>query len=144
MRIVVDTNVLVSGVVNPRHVPGLVIEAAARGACTLVTTAKLWSELEQTLSYARVREFIARYGGETSVPVAIARLQTLVQFVPTESPAAQWLPEDPADNWVIQCAITGTADYIVTGDKALLALKQVEGIQIVTPSTFASEVLGTP
>jgi putative PIN family toxin of toxin-antitoxin system len=145
MRIVVDTNVLVSGVVNPTRIPGLVIEAAARGTCTLVITAKLWSELEGTLGYARVREFIARHGGETSVPVAVARLQTLAHFVPTESPTAQWFPEDPADNWVIQCAITGAADYIVTGDRALLALGRVEGIPTVSPREFIDEILkGTP
>lgn len=124
MRIVVDTNVLVSGVVNPNRVPGLVIEAAARGACTLVATARLWSEFERTLNYERVREFIARHGGETSVPVAVTRLQALVQFVPTEAPTAQWLLEDPDDNWVIQCAITGAADYVVTGDRGMLRLRR--------------------
>ena len=141
MRIVVDTNVLVSGVVNPGRVPGLIIEAAARGDVTLVTTAKLWSELEQTLGYARIREFIVRHGGEDSVPIAVARLQTLAHVVPTESPTENWLPEDPADNWVIQCAITGSVDYIVTGDHALLALGHVGAIRTVTPRTFVDELL---
>ncbi len=141
MRIVVDTNVLVSGVVNPNRVPGLVIEAAARGECTLVVTAKLWSELERTLSYERVRDLIARHGGETSVPVAVARLQTLVQFVPTESPTAQWLPEDPDDNWIIQCAITGAADFIVTGDRAILALERIGKVQTISPREFVDQIL---
>lgn len=141
MRIVVDTNVLVSGVVSPRRAPGLVIEAAAQGDVTLVITAKLWSELELTLSYGRVRELIARHGGEVLVPVAIARLQTLVQLVPTESPAENWLPEDPDDNWVIQCAVTGAADFIVTGDRAILTLGRVGEIRMVTPREFVKEFL---
>lgn len=141
MRIVADTNVLLSGVVSPTRAPGQVIEALGRGQCTLVITARLWAEFERALGYRRIHEFIARHGGEASVTVAIARLQTLVQFVPSESPAERWLLEDDDDNWVIQCAITGRADYIVTGDSDLLGLKSIGSIQVVTPRQFADGVL---
>jgi predicted nucleic acid-binding protein len=43
---------------------------------------------------------------------------------------------DPADNRVLEAAVEGGADYIVTGDRHLLDLKQHEGIEIVTPADF--------
>ncbi len=141
MRIVVDTNVLISGVVQPNRHPGQVIEAVGRGDCTLVMTSRLWSELERTLGYSRVRDFIARHGGETSVPVAVARLQTLVEYVPMESPTMSWLASDPDDDWVIQCAVTGRADVIVSGDRALLALKEAGQIPVMSAATFVEEIL---
>ena len=46
------------------------------------------------------------------------------------------VPRDPDDNMVLECAIEGNAQYIVTGDKDLLVLKTFRGIQIVSASDF--------
>ena len=43
---------------------------------------------------------------------------------------------DPYDNMVLECAPTAHADYIVTGDTHLLALKEFEAIRILTPAQF--------
>jgi putative PIN family toxin of toxin-antitoxin system len=48
------------------------------------------------------------------------------------------VPRDPEDNMVLECAIEGRADYIVSGDKDLLVLKEFRGIRIVTASEFLS------
>ncbi len=45
---------------------------------------------------------------------------------------------DPPDSRVLEAAVAGTADYIVSGDKHLLALGVFEGIPILAPATFAS------
>jgi putative PIN family toxin of toxin-antitoxin system len=46
------------------------------------------------------------------------------------------VPRDPEDNMVLECAIEGQAQYIVSGDKDLLVLKEFRGIQIVRASDF--------
>jgi predicted nucleic acid-binding protein len=46
----------------------------------------------------------------------------------------------PDDNWVIQCALTAKADRIVSGDKPLLQLKAVEGVNIVSPRDLVDEI----
>ncbi len=46
------------------------------------------------------------------------------------------VPRDPEDNMVLECAIEGKAQYIVSGDKDLLVLKKFQGIQIVRASDF--------
>jgi predicted nucleic acid-binding protein len=44
--------------------------------------------------------------------------------------------EDPADNRILECAVAGKADLIVSGDRHLLKLKSYEGISIVRPIDF--------
>jgi predicted nucleic acid-binding protein len=43
---------------------------------------------------------------------------------------------DPKDDFILECAVLGNADVIVTGDKDLLALGEYEGIRIVTPRQY--------
>jgi predicted nucleic acid-binding protein len=47
---------------------------------------------------------------------------------------------DPDDDWVVQCALTAKAERIVTADKALLALRQVQAARVVTPRELLDEI----
>jgi len=44
--------------------------------------------------------------------------------------------KDPTDNKIVECAVAGNADYIVSGDKHLLDLKRYGGIDIISPARF--------
>ena len=46
------------------------------------------------------------------------------------------IKDDPPDNRIIECALEGKADFIISGDHHLLDLKQYKGIKIITPSDF--------
>jgi len=48
------------------------------------------------------------------------------------------IPDDPSDNRLLEAAIAGGADYVVSGDRHLLDLKTYEGVQIVTPARFVA------
>jgi len=50
----------------------------------------------------------------------------------------RYVPEDPSDDKFIDCALAGKADYLVTGDRHLLALGQVEDVPILTVTSFLS------
>jgi putative PIN family toxin of toxin-antitoxin system len=54
------------------------------------------------------------------------------------------VPNDPDDNMVLECAIEGKAQYVVTGDKDLLVMKSFRGIQIVSASDFLKISTKTP
>jgi predicted nucleic acid-binding protein len=64
-----------------------------------------------------------------------------IEFVESVSPSRRWVAQDADDDWVIQCAVTARVDYIISGDKAVLALGEVEGICIVSAGRFANEIL---
>jgi len=68
-------------------------------------------------------------------------LRFRVELIENESPHENWLAEDPDDDWVIQCALSGNADYIVTGNKALLGLARIGNVLIVLPTDFTTRVL---
>jgi putative PIN family toxin of toxin-antitoxin system len=132
MRVVVDTNVLISGLFwggRPRRVTDL----AAAGRFQALTSVELLLELEDVLTedydvpqeqVDRVLRDVLSYaemivpGEETSVPV-----------------------RDADDVKVIACAIAGGADCIVTADQDLLSLGNIRGISVVTPAQFLQERL---
>jgi putative PIN family toxin of toxin-antitoxin system len=141
MRIVIDTSVLVSGIVQPRGFPALVVTSALRGRMSIASSAHLWAEFEHVLSYAKVQQFISRYAGEWLVRTIVDEVKSEIVFVDDCEPEQSWIPDDPNDNWVIQCALTANADYIVSGDRHLLFLRQVGRVRILSPAEFVAEVL---
>jgi putative PIN family toxin of toxin-antitoxin system len=71
-------------------------------------------------------------------------LITLPHFL-VEPTHSALIVRDPKDQHILECALTGAADYLVTGDKDLLVLKENLGLGklvIVTPSEFLNEVAG--
>jgi len=50
--------------------------------------------------------------------------------------AVEAVADDPADDLVLACALEGNADFIISGDKHLLNLRNYQGIKMVTPAEF--------
>jgi putative PIN family toxin of toxin-antitoxin system len=71
---------------------------------------------------ARVEEFVAEFGYLGIMTHGDLRLDVV--------------RNDPADNRYLECALEGTADYLVSGDQDLLDLREHGGVPIVTPRTF--------
>ena len=55
-------------------------------------------------------------------------------------PVGNWIPADPADNWVIQCALNASAERIVTGDRRLLDVLAVQTVTILGARQFLIEL----
>lgn len=124
---VFDTNILFSATGwrgNPFHC----VELVRSGEIHVVTCPELVEELVEKLearlhfSPEQVAETLADFLGFLRV-VQIPKVLNAV-------------PRDPEDNMVIECAIEGHAQYIVSGDNDLLVLKEFRGIQIVRASDF--------
>jgi len=122
---VLDTNVYVSAIFG--GVPEDVYRAACRGQFILITSPPILAELAQTL---RIK-FFAPEADITAYVKQIARVSMIVR-----PEGRLTIVADDADNRVLECAVVGNADLIVSGDRHLLALREYSGIPIVRPIDF--------
>ncbi len=136
MRIVLDTNTIISGVISAGSPPRQLVDAAKAGAFDLITSETLLTELLDVLGR---RKFEARLQAAGLTPQGLVddlrRLATVVS-APT---VPRVVPDDPDDDQVVAIAIAGTADFIVSGDRALLSLASYQGIPIVTAREAAEQ-----
>ena len=127
MRLVVDTNLIVSGVISP-GLPRQLLEAARAGEFELCTSETLLAELLRVLGRAK---FSNRLGGRT--PEAIVADLRLLAVVTTPTSVPRVVLSDPDDDHVLAAALAGAADLIASGDRHdLLPLGSYAGIAIVT------------
>lgn len=131
MRLVLDTNVVVAGLLwsgHPRHLLDLAIDEAVM----LFSSPALLDELTRTLRYPKLAKRIEQFGTAPSAfAVHYNALVTLLS--PTQVPRV--IENDADDDQILACAVAAQADLIVTGDKHLLSLGgQYQGIPIVTPA----------
>jgi putative PIN family toxin of toxin-antitoxin system len=126
-----DTNILFSAT-GWQGKPFECVQRARAGEVQVVTCPELIEELAEKLearlhfSADQVAETIADYLGFLRV-IQIPKVLMAV-------------PRDPEDNMVLECAIEGEAQYIVSGDKHLLELKEYRGIRIIRAADFLNLV----
>lgn len=134
MRIVLDTNVLVSAALKRQSMPGmaaLVVERRGGLLKSLVT--------EQQLFEVVSRPYLAALIDPAS-QAWLRKLMAAAELVGiTERIAAC---RDPTDDKFLELAVNGRADLIVTGDGDLLVLNPFRHIPIVTPAAFMRGVVG--
>lgn len=132
MKVVLDTNVLISAFLFPGGTPEAVYRLALEGRVELVTSRPLLAELGRVLS--------AKFGWEDGVVeeavAQVARIGTVVE--PREAVAV--VGNDPADDRVLEAAATVGAEVIVSGDRHLLRLRAWRGIEVMDPAAFLARV----
>jgi hypothetical protein len=134
IRAVLDTDVLVSGLVAEEGPPGRLLDAWLQGRFILVTSLYLAEELTHVLSYPRIADRLRL--GDEELAAILAALLSRAEVVPGHL-HLPGVTRDPKDDAVVACAQEGRADYIVSGDRDLLALGEYEGMRVVTPRQFA-------
>jgi putative PIN family toxin of toxin-antitoxin system len=132
VRAVLDTNVLVSGLVAEEGAPRRILDAWLEGHFILVTSLYLVEELTHVLSYPRIVQRLRL--DEEEVAAILAALLSKAELAPGHL-HLPGVTRDPKDDAVVACAGEGEADYIVSGDQDLLVLGEHEGV--VTPRQFA-------
>jgi putative PIN family toxin of toxin-antitoxin system len=138
MRAVVDTNLLVSYLLTHRPpIAELIDVYLARGDFVLLTSHAMLEELDRVLQYPRLHRY---YDAQTRIRfVALGASLGEIVDVPEEVPR---ICRDPDDDWVIACAVAGDADVIVSGDRDLLDLIQVNRIPILSARQFLTLLRG--
>ncbi len=126
MRLVLDTNVVVSGLLWD-GAPRSLLQLARENRVDLITSAPLLAELTNILERDKFTQKIAV--SMLTVDELVDRYAALTEMVrPTLTPR---IAPDPDDDVVIGTALAATADLIVTGDRALLSVAIYEGMRIV-------------
>lgn len=133
MRVVVDTNTLISGLISRGGPPARVLRRWAEGAITVVVTSDLVAEYHEVLS----RPAFAALGTEDERLALLGGLLSLGNVEPvTATERVDAVRRDPDDNRVLECALSGGASVIITGEEDLLALGSFRGTAIVSPKEF--------
>lgn len=132
LRVVADTNVLVSALLFGGP-PEQIVLAGLRGEIQLLTSSPLLKELERVLkgkfklNLHLVRTIIEEIK-EVAELVEVSSHINVISY-----------PDD--DNRVLECAVDGKAEFIVTGDtKHILPLKEFRGTKILSPSEFINRL----
>ena len=132
MRIVIDTNVWVSGLLW-RGMPWKLLCLAEEGEVELCITPSMLVELAEVLSYERLQPRLQQLGLTPEELVAYALNLASVFEVPEGDPI---VVADPDDDIFLRCATVVGATCVVSGDRHLLDLGEYAGIPIITVRDF--------
>lgn len=129
MRCVFDTNAIISAMLSGTSTPGVAL-ARAYGTGEILVSIPLMRELHDVVSRPKFDRYVAPGERERFLGLLL-RDARLVEI--TESIRAS---RDPKDDQVLELAVCGRADWIITGDADLLTLDPFRSIRIVTPADF--------
>ena len=133
MRVVFDTNVLISAHLDASSLPAMTLAMARHGdTIKSVTSPVLLDELSRVLR----TKFRAGPDLAEGVVSTFAEYSEMVRPEKT----LHVITNDPSDNRLLECAVEGKAQVIVTGDRHLLILKNFRGIRIMTVREFFDSI----
>lgn len=134
MKIVLDTNVFVSGVFFTGP-PYRILEAWRDGKIQLVISEDILEE------YGRVGETLARQFPSVDLQPFFHLVAVTAEITPSKRFASP-LCDDPDDDMFIACALAGKCKVIISGDKHLLKMSGFRGIKVLRPREFFERYLG--
>ena len=133
MKIVLDTNVFVSGVFF-RGPPYQILRAWSEGRIRLLMSGEIFEE------YQRVGELLSKDFPEVDLGPFLELLAINSEFVIPDK-LKNPVCEDPDDDKFLACAIAGQSKIIISGDKHLLRVSGYKGIKVLRPREFVDEHL---
>ena len=133
MRVVIDANIYVSALISPKGAPAaLVVNRWLEGHFDVLVSQPIINEILRVTAYEKLQRY--------------TRLrESRLEFVTLLSEQAIWVEpnerldvvsDDETDNRYIECAVSGGAQYIVSGDSHLLGVGEFRGIRLISPNDF--------
>jgi putative PIN family toxin of toxin-antitoxin system len=141
IRAVLDTNIIVSGMIVPQGVPFRLIEAARSQHFALVTSTVLVTEVLRTLARDRIRRKY-HIGQDDLIRLRELLERETVMTILTDQVSG--VATHPEDDLILATAISGRADYLVTGDRQLQRLGSYCNVSIVSPRDFLTILRAEP
>ncbi|MGA7578077.1 MAG: putative toxin-antitoxin system toxin component, PIN family [Desulfobaccales bacterium] len=143
IRVVLDTNVLVSALLTPGNPPAKILEMALEGHLRIIISPAIIREIGLVFRHPRLKKTMERHHlSSQEVEEAIFKILKVATITPGEA-LTQGVSRDPADDQVLWCAVEGRADFIISGDQDLTVLESYEGIRILEPAVFLRLVAQT-
>ena len=128
LRAVYDTNVLISAFIS-RGSAEVLFRAVLSGEVVLITSEDLLAEFREVLGRGK-------FGFSTQQVDRMVRVVRGAVIVVKPRQRIRIITQDPDDNLVLECAFSGGADYVVSGDKHLLDLGKYRNIRIISVKEF--------
>lgn len=130
MRLILDTNILLSAFLSPLGAPAKLLDAWERKTFTLVACDALIAELSDVAGrpFFRIR---LRASAAELLAAGLRDFSFFCQNLPS-GPIAP----DPKDSYLLALAEASQAEFLVTGDKQLLSMKQHQSTRIITPAAM--------
>jgi putative PIN family toxin of toxin-antitoxin system len=133
VKAVIDTNVIVSGLISPRGTPCRILKAWESERFFLCTSSEIVEEIARVLRYSKIRS--KYHVKQTDIENVLLSLRQDTEFVknpPTVK--TEGIPSN--DIKFFACGLACRSDFIVTGDKCLLHKKSFHDIRVVSPRVF--------
>jgi len=127
-KVTLDTNILISAL-GWEGKPRQVFEKVLDGEIELIISEEHFEELSGVLDYPKLDFTEEEKDRFKSLVLGIAALVKPIEKIDV-------IKQDPDDNMILEAAVAGKADFIVTGDPDLLVLKEFRSIRIVTAKEF--------
>lgn len=132
MRVVLDTNVLLSGAIAKAGPISQIMTAWSRFAFDVVVSRPIMDEVTRNINSAYFAARLSPLERQDHLrTIAVAATQVLLPSNVLQTAT------HPEDDLILATSVAGTVDYLVTGDRQLLALGSHDGIPIVSPVNFA-------
>lgn len=129
LKVVYDTNVVVSGLLNKEGIPAALLDLALQKKITLFLSPYLLEEYKDVLSRSKfglsivlVNRFLAQLKENSTLVEPKTNLSVIKR--------------DPHDNRILECALEAGADYIVTGNTRHFPFKRFKSSRVVSPTEF--------
>lgn len=128
-RVVIDTNVFISGLFSTTSTPALAVDKAITKA-QVVATSETLRELIEKLLLPKFDRYVSRERREALLQrvASVVEIIHVVQHVRAS--------RDPKDDKFLEAAVNGRANVLVSGDRDLLDLNPFRGIAIITPADY--------
>ncbi len=127
-RVVFDTNIVISGLLNPAGVPSRILQYLTLEIYELLVSEEILAEYQATLNkFGKIRNRVRK-----------GLLKKIHEYATRVRPKEkiEVIKEDPADNKFLECAVAGKASALVSGDRDLLNLKEFRGIEIIKAADY--------
>ena len=142
MKAVLDTNVIISGVIKGNSIPGQILKAFTDEDKFLsVTSLAILEEVGLVIRYEKIRKL---HGWSEEKIMAFLTKLYRSSLLTHGKISVKLIKEDTEDDKFISCAIEGKADYIVSGDIHLKKLGEFLGIKIISPRSFKEKLKANP
>ncbi|OAT80392.1 putative toxin-antitoxin system toxin component, PIN family [Desulfotomaculum copahuensis] len=137
MKIVLDTNVVVSGILVSNGPPAKILDLWIENKFRVIISQALIEEYFDVLLRPKFRRAGTIIERQDILMGLLSLENTIIVFPGTELDV---IKSDPEDNRVLECALAGEVQYIVSGDEHLLKLKVFQGIMIISPTDFVANL----
>jgi uncharacterized protein len=136
MRVVLDTNVLVSALLKRDSIAGRLLQAVWDGTLDLVLSEPLLTELREVLDYPKIRKRLVANAIDSELFLELLPFFTIQADL---SGVKVPRPRDAADEMALATFVAGRAEWLVSGDEDLLVL--ADQFAILSPAAFVARFL---